>query len=385
VAAWSLIGILVLVVLTLRGLWYIRVVFAPAGLAIVIIVLLNPLITRLERAGVRRSIATGLAYVVVLGSIVLILFATIPYLARQVDEFSERWPEFRLKTITFVEDAAADFSQLTGINVNPAPVTCLLGADEVEHEEAPSPARCAQVTRDIRQWFGDHTSDFTEIGRSVLEGLLVFIIAPLIALYVLIDLPQLKRDVLNLIPESYRDEAVDLGAKIHRAFSGFLRGQMMVALLVGVMSAIGFWLIDLPFWAVIGAIAGFFNLVPLIGPFIGGGLGFLVGTMSEGVGLGLAAAVVELIVQQVDNHVISPNVMRRTVQLHPATVMLALLAGGALAGIWGVLLGVPAVAVAKLVFMHVWATRVLGVEPSPFAPARPARPPSVVPTDEEPG
>jgi predicted PurR-regulated permease PerM len=133
---------------------------------------------------------------------------------------------------------------------------------------------------------------------------------------------------------------------------------------------------------VIGAIAGFFNLVPFVGPIIGGAVGFFVGTISEGVGLGIRAAIVELIVQQIDNHLVSPIVMRRVVQLHPATVVLALLAGGTLAGFWGVLLAVPTVAVAKILLSHLWATRVLGVQATPYASVR-ARggPPSVVPED----
>ena len=179
-------------------------------------------------------------------------------------------------------------------------------------------------------------------------------------------------------------DVVELGRKVSRAVGGFFRGQLLVATIVGILSAIGFFIIDLPFWLVIGAVAGFFNLVPLVGPYIGGGLGFLVGTISGGVGLGLKAALVELVVQQLDNHIISPNVMKRTVNVHPVTVMLSLLAGGALAGFWGVLLGVPAVAVGKLVLGHIWATRVLGVEtttgnggstreaPSPLPDAEPS-------------
>ncbi|HET9234390.1 MAG TPA: AI-2E family transporter, partial [Candidatus Eisenbacteria bacterium] len=245
----------------------------------------------------------------------------------------------------------------------------------------PSHERCDEVVEDFRDRIGEQAGNFTEIGRSVLEILLVLVIAPLIALYLLIDLPQLRRDVQNLIPESHRDEFTDISGKVGRAVGGFLKGQLLVAFTVGVLSAFGFWVIGLPFWLVIGAIAGFFNLVPLIGPFIGGGIGFLVGTLSDGVSLGVKAAIVELLVQQLDNHVISPNVMKRTVQLHPTTVMLALLAGGAIAGFWGVFLGVPVVATAKLISSHVWATRVLGSEPTPYAQVR-SRPPPVTPPEE---
>jgi predicted PurR-regulated permease PerM len=212
--------------------------------------------------------------------------------------------------------------------------------------------------------------------------LITFILAPLLALYLLIDLPQLQRDLLNLVPESHRAEAADLGSKTGRAVGGFFRGQLFVAMTVGVLSAIGFRLIGLPFWLVIGAIAGFFNLIPLIGPYIGGAIGFVVGTVSGGFSLGLKAALVELVVQQIDNHLISPQVMKRTVQLHPATVMLALLAGGTIAGFWGVLLGVPAVAVAKILLSHMWSTRVLGEDVTPYQTARGREPPSVVPKSE---
>lgn len=385
IAAWSIVGILILLLAFFRALLFVRVIFAPIGLAVVIVLLLNPFIKALEERRVPRPVGTLLAYVVVLGSIGVLIAISIPFVASQVDEFSDRWPEFRGQTIEFVEDFGAEVEDRFGIEVHTTPLTCLLGADDLNDPSAPSHERCDEATEDVQRSISERLGDFTEIGRSLLEILLVFIIAPLIALYVLIDLPQLKRDVTNLIPESHRAELLDLGAKVHRAFVGFLRGQLFVAFIVGVMSAVGFWLIGLPFWLLIGAVAGFFNLIPLVGPFIGGALGFLVGVMTGGVSLGIQAALVELVVQQLDNHVISPNVMRRTVQLHPATVMLALLAGGALAGFWGVFLGVPAVAVAKLLISHFWATRVLGVEPSPYARPRSSSAPSVVPRKDDSG
>lgn len=260
-------------------------------------------------------------------------------------------------------------------------VSCLLDADDTVGDDAPSHARCDEVTQRFRESITASADRITELGSSVLEVLLIFILGPLLALYLLIDLPQLQRDVLNLIPKAHQDEVSDLSAKVARTIGGFFRGQFLVALIVGVMSAAGFALIGLPFWLIIGAIAGFTNLIPLVGPFIGGGLGLLIGAISGGAGLGLKAVLVALVVQQIDNHLISPNVMRRTVQLHPVSVMLSILAGGTIAGFWGVLLGVPAVAVAKLLLNHLWTTRVLGVEPSPFVDVPGSEPPSIVPED----
>ncbi|HJR44202.1 MAG TPA: AI-2E family transporter [Actinomycetota bacterium] len=383
VGAWSIIGILILAAAFVWVLFKIRIIFPPLVLALLIIYLLNPLVTRLEERNVSRTIGTILAYVVVLGGITLLIIGATPYVSRQIDTFRDDWPEFKVELADSIVGAGDEINDRFGIDLDTSRVTCLLDADDTAEIDAPSHERCDEVTQRFRESITASADRITEVGSSVLEVLFIFILGPLLALYLLIDLPQLQRDLLNLVPESHKEEMADLGAKVGKTIGGFFRGQFLVALIVGIMSAIGFAIIDLKFWLVIGAIAGFTNLIPLVGPFIGGGLGLLIGSITGGAGLGLKAALVALIVQQIDNHIISPNVMKRTVQLHPVSVMLSILAGGTLAGFWGVLLGVPAVAVGKLLFNHLWTTRVLGVEPSPFAPLPGTEPPSVVPEEPD--
>ncbi len=380
-AAWSMIGLLILAGFTLWLLLKIRVIFPPLVLALLIIYLLNPIVSRLEERRVPRAAGAVLAYIVVFGSLTLIVIALVNPVSNQIDKFSEDWPEFRSELFGFVDDTASGLEDRFGLQLDTTQVACLLGVEESADVHVPSDAQCDAVTEDLRNSITSHADRLTEIGGTVLEIVLIFILAPLLALYLLIDLPQLQRDMVNLFPGSQRDEVADLGSKIGQTVGGFFRGQLFVAIIVGVMSAIGFRIIGLPFWLVIASIAGLTNLIPLVGPFIGGGLGFLIGTVTNGVGLGLKAVLVAVVVQQIDNHIISPNVMKRTVQLHPATVMLSILAGATIGGFWGVLLGVPAVAVAKLLFGHLWATRVLGVEVSPHAPARDVDP-SAMPEPE---
>jgi predicted PurR-regulated permease PerM len=365
VSAWSLIGIAIVVAMTAWLLFKIRVIFPPLVLALLIIYVLNPVVTILVRRGLPRVIAAVTAFLGAIGVVVVLVIAVSPFITNQVTEFAKEWPKFKAQVVDITADGAARLEDSLGISIDTTPVTCLFGSEEQTER-----ARCAQITERLREQITGQTERITAIGLTVLEGLLVFVLAPLIALYMLIDLPQLQRDLLNLVPESHRAEAADLGEKVARAGGGFFRGQLLVALTVGVLSAVGFAIIGLPFWLVIGAIAGFFNLIPLVGPFIGGAIGFFVGTVTGGIGLGIRAALVELIVQQLDNHLISPLVMRRAVKLHPATVALALLAGGGLAGFWGVLLGVPTVAVGKILLGHLWATRVLGAQATPYVPRR---------------
>jgi predicted PurR-regulated permease PerM len=382
VAAWSIIGLLILGYVLVRALVMVRVIFPPLVLAILIIYLLNPIVTRLEQRGVSRTLGTLVSYIVVLGGLTLLIVASVPLISRQVSNFSDQWPEFKLDLARSVQNFAAGIDQRIGTEINTDRVTCLLAGEEAGTLGLPSQVVCDERTEEFRNFITEQAGRITEIGFSVLEVLIIFILAPLLALYLLIDLPQLQRDVLNLVPESHRQEFADLGSKVGRTVGGFMRGQFLVALVVGILTSIGFWIIDLPFWLVIGAIAGLTNLIPLVGPFIGGGLGLIVGIVSEGVGLGLQAGLVALVVQQIDNHIISPNVMKRTMQLHPVTVMLSILAGGAIAGFWGLFLGVPTVAVIKLLTSHFWATRVLGAANSPYGSPR-AEPPSIVPEESD--
>ena len=383
IGAWAIIGILILIAISWWVVLKIRVIFPPLVLALLLIYLLNPIVSRLEERRVPRGVGAILAYLLVTGVITLAVVILTPIVSEQVENFARDWPEFREEMVGKIQDTSTSIEDRFGVSIDTTQVECVLGADQIDSPAAPTTAECDEETRRFREALGAQAGRITEFGGTVIEALLIFILAPLIAIYLLIDLPQLQRDALNLVPEAQREEFADLGSKMGRAIGGFFRGQLFVAMIVFVLTSIGFRVVGLPFWLVIGAIAGITNLIPLIGPFIGGGLGFLVGTISDGFGLGLKAVIVAVVVQQIDNHIVSPNVMKRTVQLHPVTVMLALLTGGTLAGFWGILLAVPGIAVVKILLSHLWSTRVLGADLTPHRNSGDAGagPPSVVPEE----
>ncbi len=366
ISAWAIIGVLILAAALMWLLMKISIVFPPVVLALVIIYLLNPAVTKLHARGVPRGVGAIGCYLAVLAVLSAVVILLIPFVSRQVAQFGRQVPGFRTEIVKTVDGASSAIERRLNVSINTAPVDCLLGNRASGGSGKSSALQCDNFTNELRQRIGSGVGRIMSIGITVLSALLLFIVAPIIALYLLIDLPQLQRDALNLFPRHMRLEAADLGSKIGDTLGSYFRGQLVVALIVGLLSAIGFFLIHLPFWLIIGAIAGFFNLIPLIGPFIGGAVGFLVGSISGGFELGVKAAIVELVVQQIDNHIISPNVMKRAVQLHPVSVMLSLLAAGTLAGFWGMLLAVPTVATAKLLLSHLWTTRVLGEQVTPY-------------------
>jgi predicted PurR-regulated permease PerM len=141
------------------------------------------------------------------------------------------------------------------------------------------------------------------------------------------------------------------------------------------MLSVGYRIIDLPFWLLIGMIGGVLNIVPFLGPWVGGILGVLVAVSTADLSTAVWAIVVAVVVQQIDNNFVSPTVLRATVRLHPAVTLLVLVLAGAIAGFWGIVIAVPLTAALKIVAGYWWRTRILDQNPQDAAEAMFIEPP----------
>ena len=337
IVAWCGIGVIILGYLMLQLLVYVNPIVPPLLIAVAVVYLLNPIVSALERRGVPRVAGAGIVYLLFLCIMALIISLLVPVVARQVSQVIEHFPDYLADGQAYVRRVAARFGQEPNFQLDADHVRAWLSAE------------------DNRQTVTRYLTGLRSVTTSLLSGLIIFVIGPVMAFYLLVDLPRLERGVMALIPPARREEIRGLMDRIGQAVGGFFRGQLLVALFVGVASSIGLWAIGLPFWLLVGMVAGIFNLVPLVGPFIGGGLAVIIALISGEPLKAVWAALVLLAVQQIDNHLISPNVMGRTVQLHPVVVMLALLVGASFAGLFGMLVIVPLVAVAKIVFLFLWS------------------------------
>ena len=132
-----------------------------------------------------------------------------------------------------------------------------------------------------------------------------------------------------------------------------MRGQLVVALIVGVLSSLVLLVLNLPFWLIVGLTAGLLNIIPFIGPWVGGLLGLTTALIEGDAGKAVWVVVAFLTIQQLDNHIVSPLILRVAVRLNPATIILSLLAGGSIGGLFGVLIAVPLTAALKIVIGHI--------------------------------
>ncbi len=335
IIAWSTIGVLILAGGLLWALTQVKEIFPSLVVALIAVYVLNPLVSRLESKGVPRLAGSCLSYFALLAIVAIIIALLIPVLIDQGQALARDFPRTWDRITDVAHNVTAWVDKRFGVSIN------------------------------VREWLGGRTDLLTDnlgrIGRflqgaATTAGLIV--IGFVIGFYLLVDLPRLRRAAIRLMPPDRRDEAREVASEIGTAMGGFFRGQLLVALIVGIMSSLGLWLVGLPYWAVIGMIAGFFNLVPLIGPFVGAVPAILVAAALAPPITILWVVLVLTGVQQIDNHFISPNVMRWTVRLHPVTVMISLTAGATLAGFFGMLLAVPIVASVKMIASHFWRTRV---------------------------
>lgn len=356
---WALCGVAAVIAVLGLVAWVFRVVWPPLILAGAIVFLLNPVVTRLQRRGLPRALGTAVAYLAVAGVVALVIVLIAPMATKQYNDLAEEWPELKAD----LEQSVNDLSERSVRDDWPIEIPTW---DELEQQFTGRSGADAdgdgEITPEERQdRFTSQLDTARELLLKVFHVGIIFVLAPIIAFYLLVDLPHVRVAARALVPERARGDVMVVCRRLSHAIGGYFRGQLAVALVVGTMASIGMLIIDLPFWLIVGMIAGLFNMIPLIGPWIGAVPGVAIAfTTGGGLSQAIWVAVVMAGVQQIDNHFISPIVMQRAVKLHPAAVMLALLAGGTLMGFFGLLLAVPAAAVLKIVVGHAWRHFVLG-------------------------
>ena len=170
-----------------------------------------------------------------------------------------------------------------------------------------------------------------------------------LSLYLLYQFPGYARGALDAVPERHRPFAREIAEKVDFSIGGFLRGQILIAVFVGVLTSIGLTLLGVPLSLVLGVLAGVFNLIPFFGPLIVA-VPTAVLAMTGGFGLVVAALGVLLLVNVVDGNVVTPLVYSRTISVDPITIIVVILLGATLFGLVGALVAVPIAAFVKLIY-----------------------------------
>lgn len=343
---WAIVGVLALFWVVLLAADTVRIIWLPLAFAGGLTLLLNPMVNAFERMRIPRVIGTVFAFLVAGSVVAATIVLLVPAIREQGSDFAAALPNLYDNLVSWLSNT----SDSLGVDLGPV----LTSATIQEWIQNPD----NQAT--LQELLGGFGSGAGRILAGVAETIAVVLLAPVLAFYMLMDATKFKMRAHELTPPAHREEVTYVAGQVATALGSFVRGQLLVALIVGVLSSIGLLVIDLPFWLLIGITAGLLNMVPFVGPFVGGALAAIVAFFNGSLSQALWAVGIFTAIQQFDNHVVTPMVQRARVNLSPLVIVLALIAGGAVAGLLGVLVAVPMVAAARIVAGHLWRTRILG-------------------------
>jgi predicted PurR-regulated permease PerM len=305
-------------------LWVLGDVVLPFVLGGAIAYFLDPVADRLERLGLSRAAATALITLAVVLVFVLALLLILPTLARQ--------------TTALVETAPELFKQLQGFLAERFP--------DLMDENSALRSSLSGIGETIRQRGGELVEAAIGTFSSVLNVVLLIVIVPVVAFYLLLDWDRMVAEVDRLLPRDHAPTIRRLAAEIDATLAGFVRGQGTVCLILGTYYALALMLVGLPFGMVIGLIAGLLTFIPYVGALIGGvlSIGLALFQFWGDWWMILLVAAIFQVGQLVEGNILTPKLVGGSVGLHPVWLIFALSAFGALFGFVGLLVAVPVAA-----------------------------------------
>ncbi len=319
-------------------LWWLaragRPVFAllfPFFLAVIIAYILNPLVDFLDNRRLPRCLGILLIYAVFFSLGVVAALTVIPALVTELQKLGEDIPQYAVRVQAFLLRLQSDYQRFN----LPESIRQVIDQNILNLQSA----ALALVQR-VTDWV-----------LGIFSHLFTIIIVPLLVYYLLRDEASLKRSLLMLFPKKYRRFVTKVGSEMDRTLGAYLRGMLFICFLVGLMTYAGLLIVGLDFALILGIIAGITNIIPYFGPLIGAVPAVLIALLHSPA-LALKVVIVLVVVQQIESQLIAPQVLGRSLGLHPLVVIFVLLLGGRLFGLVGLIFAVPFTALLRVLFRH---------------------------------
>jgi predicted PurR-regulated permease PerM len=291
---------------------------------------LSPAVERLKRMGVSRRWAVALVFLGLVLFFAGFVAAMVPPLTRQITGFIDDLPRYisQLQSNQRIAELDQRFQLL-----------------QRGQEAIADP----NFQGNLANWA-------VGVGRVAISGIFSMLTILILTLYFLSALPQIKTFFYRLAPRTRRARVALLGDEVLDRIGGYVGGQVTVSFIAGVTSYVFLQILGMPYALALALIVAVTDLIPLIGATIAAVLVTLVGFLT-GVPEGIACAIFFLIYQQVENYVIAPRIMKRSVDVQPAVTIVAALIGGTLLGVVGALLAIPTAAAISLIIREVFMPR----------------------------
>ncbi|MFD2728330.1 AI-2E family transporter [Enterococcus camelliae] len=310
--------------------------FIPVLIAGFLYYVLNPVVNLLTgRFHFKRIMAIIFVFLLLLVALVLIVVSVIPNLVNQIAQLAMNIPSFA----SDVEDWLNKLSR-----------TEWLKKVDIMNEIEKFNISYGTL---LQKFLSGVSSSLGSIVSTIANAAMIIITVPFILFYMLKDGHKFVPNVEKVLSPKRSNQVADLLGQLNKTLSNYISGQAIECLFVGTFTFLGYLILGVDYAFLFGVIAGLANLIPYLGPYIGL-LPAVMVTVFNDPFKALLCCVVVLVVQQLDGNIIYPNVIGKSLAIHPLTIIIVLLVAGNLAGLLGIFLGVPFYAICRTIIVFLY-------------------------------
>ena len=299
-------------------------------LAFIISYLSRPFVFQLEKYGLSYNLSLILIFLMGFITIFLLGILIFPFISEQVLSLQKEWPRYFKGIVSLIENIEQKIQSFISVNIN-----------------------LKDITEQKLLFYGQKI--LKDSPAIFLQGTSILLLAPFLAFFMLKDGHKISKRFMVLVPNNLFEMVVELQYKINQQVGQFVRARFLEAFIVGLVTFAGLSLISFPFAALLGGFAGLTNLIPYIGPIIGGIPAIIIALVNDYHTLDLTLVIgVYFVAQLIDNSILIPILVARIVNLHPVTVVLLIILGGQFMGILGMIIIIPLANALKVTFLSVY-------------------------------
>ena len=296
--------------------------------------LIQPAIARLVALGIPRVLSIVIIFVVIIVLLAGLVLLIVPLVVNEVGQLQRQAPALAGAAQDRINNLQGSPMQIFGINVDIQGTT-------------------ATISSHLKEYLLGQAGNAVTIGLSALTTLLQLVLMFIVAFLLALDAAAFRRVLRRLVPNDYRTDFDQIWRKVRKMLYAYVRGQLIIAALIGVLSGIACAVLGLPDAIALGMLAGVTALIPYLGPFIGAIPAILVGLAASPI-KALLIAVIYFLISNVILNFVYPKVMGDAVRLSPILVIVAFIAGFSWAGILGMFVAVPIAATLRILFDHIY-------------------------------
>ena len=306
---------------------------SPLFIGLVIAWLFDPIVTKLQKKGLRRGLGTTVVYVVFVGIIIIVLYSIIPLLTDQLTDFAKMIPNVMSTVQGWIDNFFNNFANIEGFDVDGTKLQMM--------------AKIQEFGTNMAQNLPEITVNFV---GSFFSFMGTFLVGLIIGFYFLVGFENVHA-VLSFIPKRIRKDAILLLDDANESLRNFVRGAAIDSTLIFVVQSILFCITGLKAPLLFGLFCGLTNVIPYAGPYIGG-IPAIIVAFSQSPTTGVFTLIAVVSVQFIEGNFLQPVILSKTTKLHPVTIIIGLLIFGHFWGIFGMIIATPLIAALKVIVLY---------------------------------